>query len=166
MNTFEIFGKITWLWANSPLHKEWSLSLLSRNVLPAIEHHQYCLIMKDDFPVAFCSWANLSLENEIKYVRNVTSLNFEDWQSGERKWIIDWIAPFGDNYTLYKHMRNKFPEDVFRAIRVAPGSDSAKVINVKGGKIHAQKAKELINQYQQELVESLNSQHYKEYIQI
>lgn len=75
------------------------------NVLPAIRANQYALLTRDNYPVAYCSWANLSLENEIKYLNDVTSLVAEDWTSGDRKWFIDWIAPFGDNGALYKYMR-------------------------------------------------------------
>lgn len=65
------------------------------NVLPAIRANQYALLTRVNYPVAYCSWANLSLENEIKYLNDVTSLVAEDWTSGDRKWFIDWIAPFG-----------------------------------------------------------------------
>lgn len=154
---FTTLGHIAWLWANSPLHKEWSISLFTKNILPAIQHDQYILLMRDEFPVAFCSWANLTLTNEVKYVRDVTSLTFEDWNSGERKWLIDWIAPFGDNNTLYRYMRKKFPNEVFRAIRVYPGSTEAKIIHVQGGQINKFTAKKLIQQYQEELIQVLNN---------
>lgn len=101
----EILGHVSWLWASSPLHRNWPVSLFAINVLPAIQANQYALLTRDDYPVAYCSWANLSLENEIKYLNDVTSLVAEDWTSGDRKWFIDWIAPFGDNGALYKYMR-------------------------------------------------------------
>lgn len=154
---FTILGHIAWLWANSPLHREWSISLFTKNILPAIQHKQYVLLMRDEFPVGFCSWANLSLINEVKYVRDVTSLTLEDWNSGERKWLIDWIVPFGDNHALYTNMRRKFPNDVFRAIRVYPNSSEAKIIHVQGGKINKTAAKKLIQQYQKELIQVLNN---------
>ncbi|AUI65284.1 MULTISPECIES: toxin-activating lysine-acyltransferase [Glaesserella] len=156
-NDFTILGHVAWLWANSPLHKDWPISLFAKNILPAIQHNQYVLLMRDEFPVAFCCWANLTLANEVKYVCDVTSLTLEDWNSGERKWFIDWIAPFGDNNMLYQHMRKKFPYDVFRAIRVYPGSTEAKIIHVQGGKVDKSIAKKLKQQYQEELTYVLNN---------
>ena len=153
---FTVLGQVAWLWANSSLHSDWSMSLFSRNIIPAIHYNQYVLLMRDGFPIAFCSWANMSLDSEVKYVRDVTSLGLEDWNSGPRKWIIDWIAPFGDNHTLYKYMRQHFPNEVFRAIRVQPESESAKIIHVQGGKTNKQETRKLINQYQQELMAALN----------
>lgn len=156
-NQFEILGKVAWLWASSPLHRDWSLSLLAVNVLPAIERNQYVLFVRDGFPVAFCSWANLNLENEIKYLNDVTSLTSEDWDSGDRKWFIDWIAPFGDNDKLYKHMREHFPNELFRAIRIDPETRTGKVTEFHGGKIDKQLAKKLFKQYHYELIQAVKN---------
>lgn len=108
-NPLNVLGNIVWLWASSPLHRNWPVSLFAINVLPAIQTNQYALLTRDGFPVAYCSWADLSLENEVKYLNDVTSLIAEDWTSGDRKWFIDWIAPFGDSGALYKYMRKIIP---------------------------------------------------------
>ncbi|MCX1297777.1 toxin-activating lysine-acyltransferase [Escherichia coli] len=115
---FEIVGKAAWLWGCSALHKSWPISIFHNNILPAIIHKQYVLLMKNDYPVAWCSWANLSLENEVKYIMDTNSLVADDWISGDRKWFIDWIAPFGHTRELYMHMREHYPHSLFRAIRV------------------------------------------------
>lgn len=149
---FQVLGKVSWLWASSPLHRNWPVSLLAINVLPAIELNQYVLLTNDNFPVAFCSWANLNLENEIKYLNDVTSLIKDDWDSGDRKWFIDWIAPFGDNGALYKYMRKNYPNDLFRAIRVNPNTHVGKVSEFHGGKIDKQLANKIFKQYHHELL--------------
>lgn len=151
-NQFEMFGHVSWLWANSPLHRKWPVSLLAINVLPAIYTNQYVLLTKKDYPIAYCSWASLSLKNEIKYINDVTSLSINDWVSGDRKWFIDWIAPFGDNYILYKYMRKKFPDELFRAIRVDPKTHVGKVSEFHGGKIDKQLANKIFKQYHYELI--------------
>lgn len=149
---FQVLGKVSWLWASSPLHRNWSVSLLAINTLPAIELNQYVLLTKGDFPVAFCSWANLNLDNEIKYLNDVTSLIKDDWNSGNRKWFIDWIAPFGDNGALYKYMRKNYPNDLFRAIRVDLKTKVGKVSEFHGGKIDKQLANKIFKQYHHELI--------------
>lgn len=151
-NPLEVFGHVSWLWASSPLHRNWPVSLFAINVLPAIRANQYALLTRDNYPVAYCSWANLSLENEIKYLNDVTSLVAEDWTSGDRKWFIDWIAPFGDNGALYKYMRKKFPDELFRAIRVDPKTHVGKVSEFHGGKIDKQLANKIFKQYHHELI--------------
>ncbi|MER1778328.1 alpha-hemolysin-activating lysine-acyltransferase HlyC [Proteus mirabilis] len=151
-NPLEVLGHISWLWASSSLHRNWPISLFAINVLPAIRANQYALLTRDSFPIAYCSWANLNLENEIKYLNDVTSLVAEDWTSGDRKWFIDWIAPFGDNGALYKYMRKNFPNELFRAIRVDPKTQVGKVSEFHGGKIDKQLANKLFKQYHYELI--------------
>ncbi|EIO85610.1 hemolysin-activating lysine-acyltransferase hlyC, partial [Escherichia coli TW09195] len=57
----------------------------------------------------------------------------KDWMSGERKWFIDWIAPFGHNMELYKYMRKKYPYELFRAIRLDESSKTGKIAEFHGG---------------------------------
>ncbi|WP_029847863.1 toxin-activating lysine-acyltransferase [Vibrio parahaemolyticus] len=153
----DIIGHISWLWACSPMHRNWPISLFAINVLPAIISNQYALLTRDGYPIAYCSWANLSLENEVKYLNDVTSLVAEDWTSGDRKWFIDWIAPFGDTGTLYKYMRKKFSNELFRAIRVDPKSPVGKVSEFHGGKIDKQLANKIFKQYHYELMTEIKN---------
>ncbi|MGL5511230.1 MAG: toxin-activating lysine-acyltransferase [Microcoleaceae cyanobacterium] len=154
-NSFHVLGKVSWLWASSSLHRNWPVSLLAINVLPAIQLNQYVLLTKNNFPIAFCSWANLSLDNEIKYLNDVTSLIIDDWNSGERKWFIDWITPFGDSHLLYKHMRDEFPYELFRAIRVNTETTTGKISEFHGGKVDKKLAKKIFNQYHHELIDKV-----------
>lgn len=155
-NDFNVLGQIAWLWANSPMHQNWSVSLLMKNVIPAIENGQYLLLVDDGFPIAYCSWAKLTLESEVRYVKDTNSLKIDDWNAGDRIWIIDWIAPFGDSSILYKHMRQRFPYDIGRAIRIYPSKkDTGKIIYLKGGKITKKVAEKTFLQYEQELITAL-----------
>ncbi|EIX4323722.1 toxin-activating lysine-acyltransferase [Cronobacter sakazakii] len=151
----EIVGKAAWLWGCSSLHKSWPISIFHNNVLPAIIHKQYVLLMKGDYPVAWCSWANLSLENEAKYIMDTNSLVADDWISGDRKWFIDWIAPFGHTSELYLYMREHYPHSLFRAIRVSQQTSTGKVTEFHGGKIDKTVAKKQFIQYHYELSEAL-----------
>ncbi|PNK61710.1 toxin-activating lysine-acyltransferase [Psychrobacter sp. FDAARGOS_221] len=154
-NSFDLLGNIAWLWGSSPMHKDWSITTLTQHVIPAIENQQFVLLMRDGYPIAYCSWALLDLENEVKYVTNSAPLSVDDWVSGDRKWIIDWIAPFGDSDLLYKHMRQLFPQDLFRAIRVSTDKNKnvGRVMYAQGGKV--KNAKEKFAQYENELAIAL-----------
>lgn len=155
---FAELGLIAWLWSNSDMHKHWTFSLFATNVIPAIETGQYVILKREDMPVAYCSWANLSLENEVKYINDVTSLELADWQSGDRKWFIDWIAPFGDSYLLTRHMRTVFERDLFRAVRVDGNSNVGKISEFYGRKVDVKLAKEKFKQYHQDLIAKLSAQ--------
>ncbi|CRZ19292.1 MULTISPECIES: toxin-activating lysine-acyltransferase [Kingella] len=158
MDKFSELGSIAWLWTNSELHQNWPLSLFSTNVIPAIETQQYVLLVRDGMPIAYCSWARLNLETEVKYINDVTSLKLEDWQSGDRYWFIDWIAPFGDSYLLTKHMRKLFSDGLFRAIRVDAGSPNGKISEFYGRNVDAKLAMQSFEQYQKELMNALSQQ--------
>lgn len=156
-NAFDVMGKVAWLWARSPLHKKWPLSVFAINVIPAIQTNQFALLIKDELPVAFCSWASLDLECEVKYINDVTSLYAKDWMSGERKWFIDWIAPFGHNMELYKYMRKKYPYELFRAIRLDESSKTGKIAEFHGGGIDKKLASKIFRQYHHELMSEVKN---------
>ncbi len=147
-----VLGHVAWLWTNSPLHKEWPLALLGTNVIPAIVHAQYLLITQRDLPVAYCSWAWLSPDAEKKYLADVNSLTLTEWLSGERLWIIDWVAPFGHSFELFKRMRAKFPDAVARAIRVDKNKKVARVQEILGKHVNKNKAHQILGAYFHEMV--------------
>ncbi len=152
-----VFGHIAWLWINSPLHKEWPLALLGINVIPAIAHAQYMLLTQHDLPVAYCSWAWLSPEAEKKYLADVNSLTLTEWLSGERLWIIDWVAPFGHSFELFKKMRAKFPNAVARAIRVDRNKNVARVQEILGKHVNKNKAHQILGTYFHEIAGDLKN---------
>lgn len=155
MEQLTLLGHITWLWMNSPLHKHWPVHLLTVNVMPALQHQQFFLLMQDNLPVAYCSWAKLSLDKEVKYILDTNSLTLEDWISGDRYWFIDWIAPFGHTKDLYKQMRSRFPNQLFRAIHVTENSTEGKVTEFHGSQVDKQAAERQFQHYHQTLMDEL-----------
>lgn len=145
-------GKISWLWSCSPLHRKWPMAIFATNVLPALVTKKYFLYEENGFPVAYCSWANLSLECELKYIRDTNSLTCEDWSSGDRNWFIDWIAPFGHSSYMYKVMRNMFATELFRSIHVTPGGSVGKISEFHGGKVDKDLSKRVFTKYKHELI--------------
>lgn len=114
-------GAIAALWMASDLHRSWPISLMERNVWPAIKTRQFMLCLKGGAPVAYLSWAILSDEAEARYVVDPICLSLEDWTSGEHKWIVDWISPYGHAKALMTYLRRQFgAEDMARYLRVKP----------------------------------------------
>lgn len=136
---FDQLGKLSWLWMNSPLHREWSVDMAARFLLPPIHLNQIEILERDGVPVAYCSWAWLSEAAEIRYMIDPSDLNERDWNSGDRLWFADWVAPFGaaDSWHLRSVMAARFPQEVARAIRVKRGSKRARVMEFKGPKLPA-----------------------------
>lgn len=102
-------------------------------LLPAILTRQMRLYRQNGKPHAFVTWAWLSAEIEEAYVLNTASLQPKDWKSGNRGWIIDWVAPFGGTRDIASDLKqNVFRNDVGRFLRLKEGSDTLKIVYVHG----------------------------------
>ncbi|MEL6954389.1 MAG: toxin-activating lysine-acyltransferase [Pseudomonadota bacterium] len=128
-----VFGQMVWLYSMSSLHRNWAMSSLHRWVLPPLRHKQYRLYHRGMQPVGLVTWAHMSDDVELAYVRNTQSLTPNDWVSGKRSWIIDFIAPFGDALKIGHDLRtNVFPNDVGRILQARPGSDTMTIAYIHG----------------------------------
>lgn len=97
VNEVEVLGASVWLWMHSARHKGAPLETLPTSLLPVIKARQYVLAFKGDKPVLFMSWAWFDEDAELRYLtQHHLLLKESDWRSGDRMWITDWIAPFGD----------------------------------------------------------------------
>lgn len=96
-----VLGSTVWLWMNSQNHNELPLHSLSSALLPAIKRRQFILASQAEQPVFFLSWALLSAEAEQRYLQgHQLEMTPEDWDSGNRMWFIDWVAPFGHTFEI------------------------------------------------------------------
>lgn len=128
-----VLGEVTWLMAQSELHRDWPIASVMQWVLPALMYNQYRLYRRGGKPVGYVSWARLSAEVESLYVRDPSSLQPADWQSGDRIWLIDWLAPDGGTFTIARDLKhNIFPNDVGRALRWKRSSDTLKIFYLHG----------------------------------
>lgn len=135
MTPLHQLGEITWLMGHSKLHQDWPLRSIARWVLPALSAKQYRVFHREDRPTAYVSWAWMSKEVEEAYVKNTNSLDPKAWNSGDRGWIIDYIAPFGDARNVARFLKNDlFVNDVGRSLRVYPGKDMGYIRYLHGAK--------------------------------
>lgn len=129
----QVFGEVAWLFARSPLHYEMPVRKLEQWAFPPIVLQQFRLYRREGRPVAFFSWAFLSEAVEKKYALSPQSLEPGEWRSGERLWIIDFIAPFGDTARVMRDLRETvFPNDVGRALRPFHNKNELRVIYFHG----------------------------------
>jgi len=128
-----VLGEVTWLMAQSELHKEWPIASVMQWVLPALLYNQYRLYRQGDKPVGYVSWARFSPKVETGYARDPSSLQPKDWQSGDRLWLIDWIAPEGGTFAISKDLKNNiFPDEVGRALRWKRDNDTMNIFYLHG----------------------------------
>lgn len=141
-----MLGEIVWLMAHSKLHQEWPIASIFQWVMPALMHKQCRLYRRNGRPVAYVAWARMSKEVEEAYVLNPKSLQPKDWTSGDRGWLVDWIAPFGDSAAVMQDLREGiFKDEVGRALRVKPDSDEMQIIYVHGANAAAKAQDEKLN---------------------
>lgn len=152
---FDELGKLCWLWMNSPLQLEWNLDAATRFLLPPVELRQFHLIERDGLPVAYCSWAWLTAQAECAYMLNPAVIKLEDWQGGDRLWFVDWVAPFSarDSWDLRSAMKERFPQEVARAIRVRRDGAKARVMEFRGAALEPEIARARLQTYYTEFMD-------------
>ncbi|QBH95453.1 toxin-activating lysine-acyltransferase [Limnobaculum zhutongyuii] len=118
INEAEVLGASVWLWMHSPQHNTASLNTLPTLLLPIIKNQQFVLVSEGNKPVFFLSWAWMNEQAECRYfTEDALMFREEDWTSGERLWIHDWIAPFGHSIAMKRIVTDIiFPEHFGRMI--------------------------------------------------
>ncbi|OIO12607.1 MAG: toxin-activating lysine-acyltransferase [Gallionellaceae bacterium CG1_02_60_325] len=107
-NEAEVLGSAAWLWMHSAQHRDFPLHTLPVLLLPAIKNRQFVVASEAGRPVFYLSWANLDIEAEQRYLANNPLLMAEaDWNSGDRMWILDWVAPFGHTRAMSRLVRSQ-----------------------------------------------------------
>lgn len=128
-----VLGEMVWLYSMSEMHRHWPIGSIHQWLLPALINKQYRIYHVGKKPVGLVTWAHMTAEAETAYVRNARSLQPKDWTGGDRNWVIDFIAPFGDALRIGHDLRtNVFPNEVGRILQVKKGSDTMKIAYIHG----------------------------------
>ena len=127
-----VLGEVVWLYSISPLHHDWKISTIHRWIIPALRQKQYRIYHRGSKPIGFVSWAFLSEQVAGTYIDSPNSLRPQDWQSGDKRWFIDFIAPFGDTKEIIRDLRKRFPNETGNALRVKPDKKGSRVMQVTG----------------------------------
>lgn len=88
-----VYGDMMFLAFRSPRHRAMPLGTLKTYIETPIELGQFRIFRFDDVPRAMYTWAFMNEAAERKLVEGIPLVP-EDWNSGERLWIIDLIAPY------------------------------------------------------------------------
>jgi cytolysin-activating lysine-acyltransferase len=96
-----LLGEMTWLLTQSPLHRAMQIGDIEWLCMPALLKRQFYLFRDGEKPVGLALWAKCGTEAERKLqagmIEPENRLSLEEWDSGERVWLVDLIAPFATN---------------------------------------------------------------------
>jgi len=149
----EAFGSAVWLWMHSAAHRDAPLHMLSALLLPAIKNRQFVLASENSKPVFYLSWAMLGEDAETRYLKNPPQcMPNEDWISGERRWLLDWVAPFGHTRQMRSLLsRRLFPGCCARALHHRGDEMGLRVMAFHGIAVTPQEARFWFQQHPCEL---------------
>jgi cytolysin-activating lysine-acyltransferase len=100
-----LLGAVSWLMMQQTATRHTLLSELEWRVMPALVLDQAKLYMREDSPIAYVSWANLSETAAQRYAAAPHQLTASDWQSGDQVWIVDLFVPFGGAQEVMNDLR-------------------------------------------------------------
>lgn len=115
-------------------------------ILPALRCGQSRFhVTEDCVPTALVTWAWLSKEVETDVHATGRALFHDEWMCGDRLFINDWIAPYGNIRALTHDIGNNvFPNDVATSLRRNPDGSVRRVnrwIGANRRKANAEAAK-------------------------
>lgn len=124
-----ILGPAMWLYARDPMKKYLFMGDIDWALLPPIVLDQCRLYTKDGLPYAFVTWALVNDKIDARLRSAQAKLAPHEWQSGERVWIIDAVAPFGQLEETLKELRETvFPDRAVSALLPDPARAGALLV--------------------------------------
>lgn len=128
----EVLGEVVWLMTQSAAHKHLFLADLEWLVMPPITHRQFRLFREADKPLAFACWALVNEETERRLLTGQQRLRPDEWQSGDRAWIIAVIAPFGNAEAAFANLKQTiFKDHRLMALQPRPDGKGMAAVEVK-----------------------------------
>lgn len=138
-------GEVTWLFSQSPTHKHFAPKKqtgcnLEWMVMPPPNRNglleQYRVFRGDAAPVGVAFWAYLSEEAEAKLQAGGTRLRPDEWKSGDRLWLVDFVAPAATSENkqteamLADLVKNVFGGKKFRFHRTDPTTGKRETVEL------------------------------------
>ena len=116
--TFAMLGEATALMAESPLHRDRSISEIGGLILPPLMLGQLRIWRRGGLPVALATWAWLDEATEDAVLHRDHLPDPDQWNNGSNPVVIDFIAPFGDGFQTARDLkRTVFPDRALRSVR-------------------------------------------------
>lgn len=111
----QVLGEITWLLTQSPVHKQLFIGDLEWFAMPPVLLEQFRIWNGPNSPAAVAFWAFVSEETEARLVEGAKKLRADEWQAGDRLWLMELVAPFdGQDEILADLAASVFPGKTFK----------------------------------------------------
>ncbi len=131
-----IYGDFLFLAFRSHWHARMNVANLRSAFEPPIELGQYRVFRFDGVPRGLLTWAWMNEEAERKYVSG-DLLDPADWQSGDRLWLIDIIAPYKGltaSISRWVMVPGQFTDGAFNFRRVSRDNATRRIVNIDFGR--------------------------------
>jgi cytolysin-activating lysine-acyltransferase len=143
----EIFGSVAWIAMHAKNKNQQPLQDLSHWLLPALKSQQFILASEkvdgQTRPVAYMSWANLNAEVESRYVDNPDKgLKPQEWSSGDRMWVIDWMTPFGHSQPFSRAVCASLANSCFKSLYHRGGNRGLRIQFFRGDHLSYEQSKQ------------------------
>ena len=137
VNEVEVLGASAWLWMHSERHRLLALHHLNQMLLPVVRRGQYVLAFEAGKPVFFFSWAYFDMAAEQRWLADPDRVFEEtDWNSGDRAWLIDWVAPYGHSRRMrYLLDEELFPHSCIRLLSRNGSGRRVRILQHRGRKV-------------------------------
>ncbi len=115
-------GSALLLATKAPTHKYLFSHDFEWLIIPPIASRQFSLFRnKQNEPIAFVSWANVNADVESRLQSGILRLSPQDWNSGDKLYIIDIISPFVAVAEILKQLSNgQFKDQSVSILRPNP----------------------------------------------
>lgn len=139
---YRLIGEITTLMMYSKVHSKFMVLDIPDIILPPIHLNQFRIYRdRNKKPIGFVSWANFDDKTERKYINGYILRSLEEWNSGDRLFFTDFIAPFGHAKKIFKDLtHNIFPDRYARTLRFTDQGVHRKNLIHLYGKNYSRKA--------------------------
>lgn len=127
-----VYGDMLFLAFRSQRHSAMTISTLNAYFQPPVELGQFRIFRFDDVPRGMYTWAYLNRDSERKLIEGIP-LRAEDWQSGDRLWIMDIIAPYNGLMTSigrWVMQKGNFTDTKFLFRRVEGTNTTRRIVHV------------------------------------
>ena len=111
----------------SPFYRAWRIDALEQYILPPIMLGQCRLVRNKGRAIGFGAWGRFNADAEKAYVTQYRSLAMDDWNSGDRVWWTDLMAPNVPYRVVTDIVREHVPGDVAFYMKAAKDEGSSNV---------------------------------------
>lgn len=126
------YGDFLFLAFRSDWHQRMTMANLRLAFETPIALDQYRIFRFDGVPRGLITWAWMSAKAERKYIAG-DLLDPEDWQSGDRLWLIDMIAPYkglAASITRWVMVPGQFTHSTFNFRRISADNTTRRIVTI------------------------------------